>query len=59
MRITDHYHGMDYLANERVEDFITIYPKMVGMEMGLYVPISYAWETLLCIVGSSYPIIFK
>ena len=30
--------------NESVEDFITIYPKMVGMEMGLYVPLSYAWE---------------
>ena len=27
-----------------VEDFITIYLKMVGMEMGLYVPISYTWE---------------
>ena len=30
--------------NESVEDFITIYPKMVGMEMGLYVPLIYAWE---------------
>ena len=28
----------------RVEDFITIYLKMVGMEMGLYMPKSYTWE---------------
>ena len=28
----------------RVEDFITIYLKMVGMEMGLYLPINYTWE---------------
>ena len=31
-------------TENNILDFITIYLKMVGMEMGLYVPISYTRE---------------
>ena len=44
MRNSDQCVAWLISLNESVEDFIAIYPKMVGMEMGLYVPKSYAWE---------------